>query len=367
MRVVYDYQTFLQQAQGGATRYFFELISGLAAGGGVPLVLCGGLHRSAYPLGAIAGPELRNISWPVPRAWPALLAEPINRLLLCSATSGRSGIYHATGYRRLPVLGRWKRVVTVYDMIHEQLPHLCAAGDRTAQRKRACVLSADVLICISYATRTALLTAYSIPPERTCVIHLGVTRPALPEGPPTRASGQSASRPYLLYVGERSPYKNFQKLLEAWSRLPHLRKDCDLLVFGGGAFTSSERQSMVTLGLASTVRQLQGDDHALWAAYRGAQALVYPSVQEGFGLPPLEAMSVGCPVLCCANECSHEILGEAALNFDNNSPGDLENKLEQLLQDCGLRETLAQRGAVCAAQYSWERCVKETAALYRSL
>ena len=129
--------------------------------------------------------------------------------------------------------------------------------------------------------------------------------------------------PYLLYVGSRAGYKNFGLLLEAFSR-SGLAGHYRLLAVGGGAFTAAEQQRIASLRLAGSITVIpKADDAILARAYRDAALFIYPSLYEGFGFPPLEAMSMGCPVLVNRTSSLPEVCGDAAFYFDASDPDEL--------------------------------------------
>ncbi|MDP9052031.1 MAG: glycosyltransferase family 4 protein, partial [Acidobacteriota bacterium] len=172
-------------------------------------------------------------------------------------------------------------------------------------------------------------------------------------------------RPFLLYVGSRLTYKNFERLLEAFAASPLLKNDFDLVCFGGGAFTSKEISLFQQLGLSDECCcQVSGDDATLAALYGSARAFVYPSLYEGFGIPPLEAMSFNCPVVCSGLSSIPEVVGNAAEMFDPYDPESIQKAIERVATDEVLRETLVSRGRERVKQFSWERCAKETLDVY---
>jgi glycosyltransferase involved in cell wall biosynthesis len=175
------------------------------------------------------------------------------------------------------------------------------------------------------------------------------------------------SRPYLLYVGQRSGYKNFDQLLAAYAASPALHKNYDLIAFGGGVWTAAERKSIEELFLYGKVKQLQGGDGTLADLYANAAVFVYPSLYEGFGIPPLEAMSFGCPVACSQTSSIPEIVGDASIFFDPNSSESISRALETIVTDQVLARDLVARGRIQIQLFSWDRCAQETLEVYRGL
>lgn len=175
-------------------------------------------------------------------------------------------------------------------------------------------------------------------------------------------------RPYILYVGHRDGYKNFHTALLAYATSTRLATEFDLVAFGGPAFSTDEQAMIASLSLRpSSVVRLGGSDTELARAYRHARALVYPSRYEGFGIPPLEAMSCGCVVACSNASSIPEVVGDAALSFD---PNDIDAARQALEESCFSEDTRARllaRGAIRVRELTWDRCARETIAAYRKV
>jgi glycosyltransferase involved in cell wall biosynthesis len=172
-------------------------------------------------------------------------------------------------------------------------------------------------------------------------------------------------REYLLYVGMRASFKNFTGLLRAFYET-ELKHTMDLLVLGGGPLTADEKDWIAKWKLSDSVISMpRANDGLLAEAYAGARLLVYPSWSEGFGLPPLEAMTLGCPVLATNRPAVPEICQDAPFYFDPQDQGSFNRALLQAVSDEVARQRAVERGREVAAQYSWDKCGRETLALYR--
>ncbi|WP_348046090.1 glycosyltransferase family 1 protein [Devosia sp.] len=254
-------------------------------------------------------------------------------------------------------------VTTVYDMIHELYPTAFGAGDRTAELKRQAVWQADHVLCISQSTKDDLIRLTGLPAEKATVVYLGAE-----DWPLESLTASHGERPYLLFVGSRAGYKNFSGLLKAYALSPRLRKDFDIVAFGSHDFDASEYDMVSDLGVDhANVRHLRGDDQRLRQVYRGAKAFIYPSLYEGFGLPPLEAMTQNCPVITGRVSSIPEVAGTAAEYFDPNQPEDISRAIESVVYSDGRSGELINLGRNRIAEFSWQRCADETLSVYGRL
>jgi glycosyltransferase involved in cell wall biosynthesis len=228
-------------------------------------------------------------------------------------------------------------------------------------------------IAISEATKRDMVRHLHVKADRVTVIPLAPraevrTRP----GREVAAIKSRLSLPgrYLLFVGNLEPRKNLPGLLRAYSRLPgSLRSDCPLVLVGGWGWKSEILRDMLDRAPWNRdVRHLGYlPDADLAAVTQGATALVYPSFYEGFGLPPLEAMAVGTPVISSTAGGLAEAVGDAALVVEPNDEEALAGAMKEVVVNEGLRQRLSASGAVQAARFSWETTARRTAEVYRRL
>ena len=364
MRIAYDHQIFGWQRYGGISRYFFELATNIAQAKTDEVAIISPLYVNAYL--SSAPDDLRILGRKVPavkrsgriyRAINQFLAPPLLK-------SFRPDVVHESYYSMRGLAPTTSKVVlTVFDMIHERFPESFPPWDSTAKEKAAAVQRADHVICISENTRQDLIQILGVRPEKTSVVHLGFALTSAAD-----AAASARTRPFLLYVGKRDGYKNFDRLLQVYGEQSALRNEFDLVAFGGGAFSLQERSLMDRFGLsASQVQQIGGDDSVLADLYRTAHLFVYPSLYEGFGIPPLEAMSFDCPVVCSNSSSIPEVVGDAAVFFDPDSGESMGQALMKVASDVSLRQALVARGRERIKMFSWQRCAKQTIDVYRSV
>lgn len=256
-----------------------------------------------------------------------------------------------------PLLCPARSVITIHDLIHlrfpEQFKRSVGPYYRTAVR-HACARAARV---ITDDGRTVEDLAYylQVDPAKVRVIPLGVTPRAL-----QAQERAKPRRPYFLYVGNHRPHKSIDTLLDAWRALPQ-DYDVDLLFTGPDDFGGALHEASTPRRAASALGELTDDELA--ERYRGAVALVHPALREGFGLPMLEAMAYGTPVVACAEAVPH-VLARAALPFAARDVGMLRSRLMEILSDDSLRRRLVEEGRAIAEELTWDRCARRTADVY---
>jgi glycosyltransferase involved in cell wall biosynthesis len=358
LRVRFSPDIFRTQRYGGVSRYITELHQGLVARS-IDSRIVAGLHVNFYLHGLTRTVGI-DVDWIRPVQARQALTKVSDRALervWCSRLD-RSTIWHKSMFDHWVPTGP-RLAITVYDMIHERFPEQFGPRDVIPASKRPWCEAADVVFAISATTRDDLLERFDLPADKVVVTPLGVTT-VQPSPGPLPFEG----RPWFLYVGERAkPYKNWQALLGALTALgPESRLAC----FGPPA-TVAEMDLLAARGLADRVRFVGGDDHDLARLYRAASALVYPSYAEGFGLPPLEAMAQGCPVVAARAGAMPEVLGDAAVFFDPADGDELADALGQVLVDDARVDDLRRRGVDRAATFTWQRTVDATLAGYRTV
>jgi glycosyltransferase involved in cell wall biosynthesis len=351
MRVAFDHQIFSEQAYGGVSRYFFEVAKRIQAFDGYAVEVLSPLYVNNYVHNdhslKVWGMHVNQL----PR--PRRIVQVLNgELVRWKLNQLRPDIVHETYY-----LGRKlappqsKTVVTVYDMIHEKFPQFFPSDDKTSQIKKAAVDRADHVICISENTRTDLIDLLHVPREKTSVTHLAYAASAKKAEPPKGLG----VRPYIAYVGARVGYKNFIGLIRAFGVSEFLRSHFSIACVGGGTRAGLQPEQILLLN---------GGDELLESVYRGAAAFVYPSLYEGFGLPPLEAMSAECPVVCSRTSSLPEVCGDAAEYFDPSQPESIAASIERAVSSNGRRQELVALGLLQIRKFSWDQCARQTAAVY---
>jgi glycosyltransferase involved in cell wall biosynthesis len=363
MKITYDYQTFNLQEYGGIPRYFYEIATRLSNVSGVDASILAFSYINQYlkdsPSGLVTGMQ-RPVLPKTGQAFGAINKE-LSRLWL---RYQKTDILHETYYSRYGVAPNDCTIIlTVYDMIHEKLSSsVTIDSDRTRKLKESAVRRADHIICISESTKTDLLEFIDVDPAKVSVIHLGhsfiKSTPIYSDIPD----------PYILYIGLRQGYKNFNGLLRAYAASSKINSNFKLLCFGSHPFSKDEMKLINELNLTENQVIYAGrQDKMISHLYSNASAFIYPSLYEGFGIPPLEAMNFGCPVICSNLSSIPEVVGDAGELFDPYSINSIVTAMENVLFSTERTHELIQKGAIRKEMFSWDKCANETLQLYYSL
>ncbi len=347
-------------ASTGTERYSYELLAALARHDhrNDYWLYCNGIPAVLPPL----APNFRLVNLPARRLWTytrlgvAVRVQPPAVLFVPSHT--------------LPVPTPRNSVVTIHDLGYRVFPaahtrlrrielHLTTLWSARAARR---------VIAISHATRHDLITHYRIAPEKITVIHHGVSAAFAPVHDEralvaVRDRYAIGAAPYLLYVGTVQPRKNLARLIDAFALArAHTGSPVRLVLAGKrGWLTAAIEHRAAARGLGDAVHfagyVADGDLPALLS---GARAFVFPSLYEGFGMPVLEAMACGTPVLTSTTSSLPEVAGDAALLVDPHDTAAIADGLTRLLTDDRLHATLRERGRAHAARFTWAATAQAT-------
>ncbi len=360
MKIFFDYKIF-QQEFGGPSRYFFELFEALNK-----------LNKEAFILSPIyLNQYLQNSNFP-----KNIIGKKINSKRLLSkfykvinkniskiiCKKNVPDLIHTTYYDNILIANKKPIIVTIHDLIHE-IFHYEFRLDKDARPKKKILEKADRIICVSNSTKKDLLRYYNVNENKIFVIYHGK-----PYADLTFNNNLSYEKPFFLYVGGRKRYKNFRILLDAYSKLENIKKNFDIVCFGGGKFLKEEIEYMKKIFInPENIHQFEGGDNLLVSFYKNCEALIYPSKYEGFGLPILEAMSLGCPILSSNTSSLPEIYGDAALTFSPDSIENLIDCIKKITSDDDLKKNLIKKGLNREKNFSWEKCALETYNVYKKL
>lgn len=335
--VAIDARDARRPSRRGSDRYARELCRALrerGAGGGIELCFL----EKGWP-----GPEL---------VWEEAALPVVLRRRGAAAVHSLNWTF--------PLVRPCPGVVTIHDIAWESYPEDQPPKTRWKARTIAprAARSAERVICVSEFTRDEVCERYRVEPEKVRVIG---EAPGLPHGSAAPPPG-----PYLLAAGDLRPRKNLSRLIDAFRRLhadglPHrlLVAGDDVLRHGARIAAAAEDAPVELIGRVS--------DEELDALMRGADALVFPSLYEGFGLVVVEAMARGCPVVCSNATALPATAGDAARYFDPLDVDDMAHAIHTVVSDRGLHDDLSRRGRAHAEMFTWDAAADQTAAVYREL
>ncbi len=320
----------------------------------------GGTLREQLPVVKVPVRARRRVQW--------VLGE--QTLLPVLARRAGADLVHSLA-STAPLWGRFRRVVTVHDLIYARFPEAHAGVRDKAMRVLvpSAARRAHRVIADSQSTRDDLVELAGLPAERIDVVPLGLG--AVRRSDPTppgqlRERLRLGDRPVVLSLSAKRPHKNLLALIGALARVPAQQRPVLVLAGYPTEHEAQLRERSRSLGLDEDVRfpgwLSDGDVEGLWSI---AAAFVFPSLYEGFGLPVLEAMARGVPVACSNASSLPEVAGDAALLFDPRDEGALATALQRLLDDAALAGRLRAAGRERARQFTWQRTARATIDSYR--
>lgn len=266
----------------------------------------------------------------------------------------------------LPIVAPKKSVISVLDVSYIRFPELFKSSDLNQLTKwtKYSIKKASKVFTISKASKGDIIREYGIPEDSVVVTYPGI-KTILDMDKLNEKYG--LKKDYVLFVGTLQPRKNIVRLIEAFSKLD--KSNLDLIIVGKKGWKFEEiLQAPKKFGIEDKVKFLESvTDKDLPAFYKNAICFVLPSLYEGFGLPVLEAMRYGCPVITSNISSLPEAGGDAALYIDPLNADDIKEKMESVITDSDLRENLIKKGNEQVKRFSWEKTAKETLKVLESI
>lgn len=374
-RIVIDYTPAYEQG-GGIGRYVRELTAALARLDVSPddtyRLFVAGLNDKPLP------PLPTHFVWRATRLTPRWLARIWHRASLplpVEVLTGRADLYHATDFVLPPTLPTTRTLLTVHDLSFVRVPeaasprlkaYLDAVVPRSVRRARH-------ILADSQATKDDLIALYDVAPDKITVLLSGVDMRFQPVSSDLsvtiRRKYRLGDRPYLLSVGTVQPRKNYGRLIEALAALRARGHDLALVIVGGrGWLEDPIYATLHATGMQDYVHFTGfADEDDLPALYSGALCCALPSLYEGFGIPVLEAMACGVPVVTSNLSSLPEVAGDAALLIDPYNLDALIDALARLVTDDTLRATLIANGLARARQFTWDASARHLRQVYTQL
>jgi glycosyltransferase involved in cell wall biosynthesis len=364
MRILFDHQKFTTQKYGGISRYFFNIINHInnskedSCKVGVLYSQNHYLNRNSSALNRYASQLLKK----------NYLADKLYQInaSYCRNLIGKEDydVFHPTYYDPyfLDILKK-PLVTTIHDMTYERLPEYFWAQDPLTFHKRLHIEKADAIIAISETTKEDLIHFHQVDERKVSVIYHGIE----PDIPLVLEPVPNLNPHYLLYVGDRSGYKNFYLFIDAFKKISIKYPEINVVLTGGGPIGKADQELLYRLKLTDRVKHYNVSDEQLNYLYSHAILFVYPSLYEGFGLPILEAFKARCPVLLSNTTCFKEIGADAVAYFEARDLSDLAEKIESFITDRSKREIYVQRGLLRLRDFPLDLSIHKTLELYKTL
>lgn len=365
MKILYDHQIFTTQKYGGISRYFYELIKAFETMEDVqtdiPLLISNNYYISdknyVKHMNFFKNKEFRG---------KHRLMLMLNKPNMISELKKQDfDVLHITYYNSyfLKYLGNKPFVLTVYDMIHEKFQNMFPSNDKTSLYKKILIEKASKIIAISQSTKNDLIEFFDVDPSKIEVIYLANSM-VLTE---TIKLTATIPKNYLLFVGSRAGYKNFDRFIYSSEKLLKENYDLSIVCAGGGQFNEYEISLFNKLNIRDKVYQYNLDDELLAHFYKNASLFIFPSLYEGFGIPVLEAFACECPLVCSNTSSLPEIAADAAEYFDPYSEASMHNAMNNVLNDSIYRQKLVDNGNKRLKLFSWEQTAIYTKKVYESV
>ena len=359
MKVAFDYSIFMMQKYGGVSRYFLELYKAINK-----IVNC----KIIAPISIKSHTREINDNFynlikfnEIP-----IFGTKINNNLNYITSSiymkyWKPNIIHKTYFNNHKhSFIDAKKILNVWDLTHEIYPELYNKSKDWRPKQQSLALT-DHVICSSYKTRDDLKKYYNFDLNKTSVVYQGINEEK-------NQKINFNKKKILLYVGSRLKYKNFENLLKALSINKKILDEFQLVCFGEEKKNVVEKKLINNLQLnEKNILFVSGDNSKLKNYYLNSTALIYPSKNEGFGFPPLEAMSFGCPVITSNNPAILEATDLSLYSFNPESPQDIALKLENIIYSKNSINRLIYHGLTRIKQLSWKKTSSQILEIYNNL
>ena len=385
MRVLYDHQAFVWSKYAGIPRYFSQLIQSYDNDDDIEVIVpdfytisedyrCLG-YRKKHIMDNVWDFGIRD----------GVIQTSLNLFnknptkLLCTPSAERASIkkilnedfdlFHPTHFNSYfqKYIGEKPYVLTIHDLSVEIYPEYVPLSIDLRKNTEIVAKSASGFIADSENTKRCFGEYYDVDPELITTIHLAPTFDKKWVDEILKSAQPIINKkPYFLFVNMRHGRKNCYTLVNAIRKIL-VERDMELICVGGGPFTRDEKIFLRDSGVFDRVIQCTVSNEELYKLYKSAVAFLYPSVDEGFGLPILEAFSCGCPVVLSNASCFPEIAGDAGLYFNPKSIGSIREAVYRILDDEKLRESMRERGYKQLERFSWKKCAEETKKVYEKV
>lgn len=344
MKILYDEQIFQLQKYGGISRYFSELIRTNKIYSRNTIIF----SKNEYL-------KKRNYIFIIPNRLLKLLQILYSRIYI---KFSNFDVYHPTYYNTYNY-NKKKLVLTVYDMIQERFFEEYSFEPGIIEKKKNLILNADAIIAISLHTKNEIISFYNVQPRKIEVIHLATSFTLK-----SKYMGLEIKfLNYILFVGNRNGYKNAKIIFEIANQLS--KKEIHTVFMGSSSFNQQEKEYLNNNNLDSYVHHVDANsDQLMQAYYHHSICFIFPSKDEGFGIPILEAFASKTPVVLSDIAPFHEVASYAGLYFNPKSENELLNIIFRLYNEPNLRRRHIELGVKRLKNFSWEKTIHQTINLY---
>jgi glycosyltransferase involved in cell wall biosynthesis len=327
VKIIYDHKIFYLQKYGGISNYFINLCNKVKLSHDAKIIAP--IHVNNYLEKFDNKNKLTFIKLQKQFKYTRKISNKINDYFFYNYCRFKNpDIVHLTYFDKLiSFKKKFKVIVTVYDLIHEIYEK--KYDFKYPKNFKSTYLNiADEIICISENTKRDLIKYYDIDEKKITVIYLGVNKGTKYK----EIKNLNLDKPYLLFVGDRKKYKNFDNFMISFSKSDKLKKDFNIICFGGGSVSIIELKKINDLKIdTNNIKFINGDEFELNYIYKNAKAFICPSLYEGFGLTILEAMNMNCPVITSNTSSLKEVGGDAAVYFNPVNIDDIKYKIESVV------------------------------------
>mgnify|MGYP001407146430 CR=1 FL=1 len=361
MNVLFDYQAFWFQKQGGISRYFSCLMNSVDKNNYFNYTNSTLFSNNIYLKDKNVNTFLKNRDFAGKNTLFSGLKYLNRANCMRLANRGDFDVFHPTYYEDY-FLNKTKIpfVLTCHDLTMEKFPDLFSKKVTFSKQKKKLFTFSSKIITISENTKEDLVEYYGVEKKKIDVVHLSSNI----DKSMAKPINQSVPEKFILFVGTRSTYKNFSFFVESISGL--LKKDSNLyLVCVGKPFEESELKLIKELGVLSKVIRVSANDSELAYLYTKARLFVFPSLYEGFGIPILEAFNCGCPVALSNTSCFPEVAKNAGAYFNPTDSDSIKDAVEDILNNDKKRNLLIKKGFNRAKEFSWDKTAIKTKKVYQ--
>jgi len=371
MKILVDPQIYNSQVYGGVSRYYTEVLSQLSAKDGVQVEIPVFFSKNEYlKISTLYKKEHRrfytliNLMSKLGISTRKMVKKRSKKKAITALKKQGYDVFIPTYYDTyfLEYLNGRPYVLTVYDMIHELFPQYFDDAEEIAANKLLLMQNAAKIIAVSNNTKRDILKIYpEIEASKIEVVYHGSSIQV--------NNNKTVDLPdnYILFVGIRNNYKNFEFLIDAIAGLFKADDSLMLVCAGGGKFTKSETEFLITHKLTDRVIQKNFKEDELGQFYKEARCFVFPSAYEGFGIPVLEAMACGCPIVLTNNSSFPEVAGDAGIFYEPGNEADLYNKIETVIYNENVRDEYIAKGLQQVKKFTWKDAAEKCYAIYKEV